>query len=85
MLVADEFAGAQRVVAHCGFMTRQPEGTREGCQSVGVIVNEEEMRFAGQIVPFAELRAVQSVAVAVCACSGARSAAGDFVCTTTPA
>ena len=45
---AEEFHGASRVVANGGFMPRQPERAGKRCQRIWIVVDEEQMSFAGQ-------------------------------------
>ncbi len=50
---AKQLEGARGIVTNRGFMTRQPEGAGKRRQRVRIIVDQEEMSFAGQaLVPF---------------------------------
>ena len=46
-LAANQLERARRVVADTGFVSRQAKGAGQGCQGIGVVVNDQEM---GRIV-----------------------------------
>ena len=52
MLVADEFGGAKGVVADGSFVTGKTKGACERGESVGVVVDQQQMGFARLAVPF---------------------------------
>ena len=39
----DQFERARGVVAHRGLVSGEPESAREGCQSVGVVIDYEQV------------------------------------------
>ena len=49
---AEQFSGADGVVADGGFVAGETEGAGERSESIGVVVDEEEMSFAWHESPF---------------------------------
>jgi len=52
---AEKFEGAGRVVADSSFMASEAESAGKRGQGVGVVVDEEEVSFARQVVSFARV------------------------------
>ena len=52
MLGTHKFHGASGIVADGGFVTRKAKGTGKRRQSVGIVVDEEKVRFAWHGGPF---------------------------------
>jgi len=55
-LVLDEFGGAKSIIANGGLVSGKAKGAGEGCEGVGVVVDQEEMGFAWHESPFAAMR-----------------------------
>ena len=71
---AQKLQSARRVVANGGFVASEPKSSRQRSQRVGVVIDEQKVSFAWQMVSFAAA-ARQSEAATVKLCGGLFSAA----------